>query len=201
MLNSLYAQRPFVFDNKNKPTYVTTWTFLISGIGNVIGKVSLGMICDMKWSNTVIVFALSQFGLAASIAIYPIAYSYVVLVLASLSFGFFYGNYCAIPSLLVQFVGLNNLAEAIGYINFLEGVSGIVGPPLAGRSWNITIESVTYSLHYHAFALLGPWSIRKHKSTVYNREWAVTFPHFLIFNERVQSATTSTSFSPMLYDV
>lgn len=92
------------------------------------------MICDMKWSNAVIVFVISQFGLTTSVAIYPIASGYVSLVLASVFFGFFYGNYCAIPSLLVQFVGLNNLAEAIGYINFLEGVSGIIGPPLAGNN-------------------------------------------------------------------
>lgn len=98
-----------------------------------MGKVALGVICDMRWSNPFLVFVITQFFLAASVAIYPIASAYGILVASSVLFGFFYGNYCAIPNLVVKFVGLNNLAEAIGYINFLEGAAGMIGPPLAGK--------------------------------------------------------------------
>ena len=95
----------------------------------------MGILCDMKFSNIFVVFVITQLGLASSVAVYPIASEYSVLAIASVMFGFFYGNYCAIPSLVTQYVGLHNLAEAIGYINFLEGAAGIVGPPLAGKAF------------------------------------------------------------------
>lgn len=119
------------------------------GIGNVIGKILLGMLCDMKFLNRFFIFFISQVGMTTSVLLVPFFSSFESMVVFALTFGFCYGNYSAIPSLIAEYVGLNNLARAMGYITFLEGVSAIIGPPLAGHIYDTTLD---YNI---AFAIAG----------------------------------------------
>lgn len=104
------------------------------GAGNIAGKVTLGFMCDINYSRRFFIFSLTQFGMGAIISSLPFCHSYATLVLCAITFGYCFGNYATFPSLMAEYVGMDKLSEAMGYIVFLEGAAAIIGPPLAGKT-------------------------------------------------------------------
>ncbi|KAK3798150.1 hypothetical protein RRG08_057882 [Elysia crispata] len=113
----------------------TSAAFLISVIGatNVISRAVTGLVMHFCNVNTALATSLALFVASVSIAAYPLVETYFMLSLLSGLFGFSTAVFIALCSLLLcDLLGVNNLANAFGFVVLFRGVSSILGPPLAG---------------------------------------------------------------------
>jgi len=63
----------------------------------------------------------------------PLVTSLSSLAAVSGLFGLFVSaNYALTTVILVQLVGVDSLTDAVGIVSFAQGISNLVGPPLAG---------------------------------------------------------------------
>lgn len=44
------------------------------------------------------------------------------------------------PITLVEFLGLDKLADSFGFLNFFRGTACLIGPPVAGRVPNLSLN-------------------------------------------------------------
>ena len=110
-------------------------SFLISitGIVNTLGQIIIGFIGDHPKVSSVHFynFLTSATGVATMLA--PLCVNYISLCAYSAAFGFFVsGNYALTTIILVDLLGMDKLTNAYGIIMFSQGISNLVGPPLAG---------------------------------------------------------------------
>lgn len=114
----------------------------IIGIFNTIGMIVLGFIGDRPWLNVNICYAVCMVLCGLSVALIPICVeSYITLVVLCMLFGLtFASSFSFTPSILVSLVDLDDFTCAYGLVLLVQGLGIIVGPPLAGFIFEISLR-------------------------------------------------------------
>eukprot|EP00090_Calanus_glacialis_P022504 TRINITY_DN34735_c0_g1_i1.p1 TRINITY_DN34735_c0_g1~~TRINITY_DN34735_c0_g1_i1.p1 ORF type:complete len:351 (+),score=92.74 TRINITY_DN34735_c0_g1_i1:27-1055(+) len=109
--------------------------FLISAIGvtNTAGRLVSGWLSDKPSINPMLLILVSIMAATPTHYIFSMISSYSIFLTLACIFGFLTGVWVsAIPSALVNLVGVPLLAPAFGLLTAFRGVMVLSGPPLAG---------------------------------------------------------------------
>merc|ERR1719219_3146520 len=119
----------------------------VMGIANIFGRIGVCWIDDIRCLNSLwsCVFALLVSGL--TMVFTPFCTSYIEFIVVALFFGFFSAALQMNPLIVVNLLGLENLALALGYIQFFRGIGILVGPPVAGALYDATLS---YDIAFYA---------------------------------------------------
>ncbi|XP_057660337.1 monocarboxylate transporter 9-like [Diorhabda carinulata] len=143
---------PYVYltDNARKHGYSEKDASLlisIIGIINMFGEIILGWAGDRRWANASIIYAACMVLCGGVIALVPIIVNYPCLLIVSGAFGFFIAaNYSLTCIILVELITLDRFTNAYGLLLLVQGVANLVGPPIAGRIYDIT---GTYDMSFY----------------------------------------------------
>ncbi|KAK8770601.1 hypothetical protein V5799_012934 [Amblyomma americanum] len=110
-------------------------SFLISFIGilNTLGVVIVGYLGDKSWLEPSLLYSLLTAVSGAAIAVLPLVSGYPALALLSSLYGFaISANYTLVPVILVNLISLDNFTGAYGLLLLIQGLAGLMGPPIAG---------------------------------------------------------------------
>ncbi|VDM22742.1 unnamed protein product, partial [Hydatigera taeniaeformis] len=125
-------------------------SFLVAaiGIGNTLGRVVFGALAmtrrvriRLHLYNSSLVIC----GLITTISCWAVEYP--LMLTYNLAFGFFSGSYVTLFSvLLVDLLGIEFLKDSFGLSLLIMGVAVIVGPPIAGAYYNVTVKTLATPL-------------------------------------------------------
>uniref|UniRef100_A0A8C7IVG6 Monocarboxylate transporter 9 n=1 Tax=Oncorhynchus kisutch TaxID=8019 RepID=A0A8C7IVG6_ONCKI len=104
----------------------------IVAITTGVGKLTLGMLADIRWINSVFLYAFTLLGTGTALLLIPISKSYVGLQVLSAVVGFFSGNWSLTSYITTKIVGLDKLTQAHGILMFFGGFGIMLGPPVVG---------------------------------------------------------------------
>lgn len=110
-------------------------SFLISSLGivNTFGQIFYGVIGDRD-VNLDLLYGISLMLCGISVMVVPFFSQFVPLAFLSGLFGLFISvNYSLCTVMLVEYLGLDKLANAYGLMMLVQGVANLVGPPVAGK--------------------------------------------------------------------
>lgn len=105
----------------------------IVSIAAGVGKLLLGIAMDVRWMNSIFLYAFTLLGTGVALIIIPFTKNYAGLQVISAVLGFFSGNWSVIPYMTTKVVGMDRLTEAYGILMFFGGFSIMLGPPVAGK--------------------------------------------------------------------
>ncbi|XP_063446668.1 monocarboxylate transporter 12-like [Mytilus trossulus] len=108
----------------------------ISGIADIIGRIMLGILCDIKFfkknRQNLYVIAIFTSGVSSICCVFASQYWHFVLYSCILGL-FAGGSYNVLPPvILVDLLGIENLASSCGIALLFQGLGFLVGPPMAG---------------------------------------------------------------------
>ncbi|XP_040923484.1 monocarboxylate transporter 9-like isoform X2 [Betta splendens] len=104
----------------------------IGAIATCVGKLVLGILVDIKWINSIYLYAFTMFAGGVSLLLIPITKTYVGLQILSAILGFFSGNWSLTSYITTKIVGLERLTQAHGILMFFGGFGIMLGPPIVG---------------------------------------------------------------------
>ncbi|CAH1794226.1 unnamed protein product [Owenia fusiformis] len=120
----------------------------IIGIVNTIGQVIFGVIGDHPKVNSLFLYMTAIIICGVSVIVIPLCYNYPLLATATGGFGFFIAsNYSLTTIILVDLVGMGRLTNAMGLVMMAQGISNLIGPPLAGK---ISDDTGSYDAAFYA---------------------------------------------------
>ncbi|XP_052221324.1 monocarboxylate transporter 12-like isoform X1 [Dreissena polymorpha] len=128
MLPSLAAQN-------NIPAQKSAFLLSITGIADIIGRLTFGAICDITYlrNNRKYVYVASIFISGVASGVCGFAHTYWHFATYAVVFGLFGGSYHALtPVILVDLLGADKLSSSFGIALLFQGIGYLVGPPLAG---------------------------------------------------------------------
>ena len=121
-------------------------SFLISALGivNTLGQILYGVIGD--WNvNLNLLYGISLMFCGFFVLVVPMFTTFIPLAILSGLFGFFISvNYSLCTVMLVEYLGLDKLANAYGLMMLVQGVANLVGPPVGGM-YRYTICKTSFS--------------------------------------------------------
>lgn len=127
----------------------------IMSIAAGVGKLLLGVMMDIRWMNSIFLYALTLLGTGVALLIIPFTKNYTGLRVISALLGFFSGNWSVIPYMTTKVVGMDRLTEAYGILMFFGGFSIMLGPPVAGWIYD-WMHSYDLAFYFSgSFVLLG----------------------------------------------
>ncbi|XP_062382707.1 monocarboxylate transporter 9b [Sardina pilchardus] len=101
-------------------------------VAGVLGKLGLGAMTDIRWMNSVHLYAFTAVGAGAALLAIPVTESYAGLQVISAAIGFMSGNWSITPYATTKVVGIDRLTEAHGILMFFGGFGIMLGPPVVG---------------------------------------------------------------------
>lgn len=127
----------------------------IMSIAAGVGKLLLGVMMDVRWMNSIYLYAVTLLGTGMALLIIPVTKNYAGLQVISAVLGFFSGNWSVIPYMTTKVVGMDRLTEAYGILMFFGGFSIMLGPPVAGWIYD-WMHSYDLAFYFSGgFVLLG----------------------------------------------
>ncbi|XP_068597110.1 monocarboxylate transporter 9-like isoform X2 [Brachionichthys hirsutus] len=155
----------------------------IGAIATCVGKLVLGVLVDIRWINSLYLYAFTMFAGGMSLLLIPITKSYFGLQILSVILGFFSGNWSLTSYITTKIVGLERLTQAYGILMFFGGIGIMLGPPVVGWFFD-WMQSYDYAFYFSGgsvvlgafllFLLTLPCCNRKHKN---NRRDALHTPN------------------------
>lgn len=97
-----------------------------------VGKLALGMLVDMRWVNSIQLYAMTVAAVGAALLVVPIWKSYAGLQVLSAAIGFFSGNWSITSYVTTRLMGIERLGQAHGLLVCFGGFGIILGPPVVG---------------------------------------------------------------------
>lgn len=97
-----------------------------------IGKLILGVLADMRWVNSLYLYALTLIGSGTALLLIPVSKSYLGLQILSAAVGFFSGNWSLTSYITTKIVGIERLGQAHGILMCFGGFGIALGPPVVG---------------------------------------------------------------------
>ncbi|HEX5319026.1 MAG TPA: MFS transporter [Stellaceae bacterium] len=143
---------------------------LVSLIGgtSIAGRLVLGPIGDR--AGVLRLFKITTLTMALSYAIWLFSSSYAWLVVFAVVLGAGYGSrIAAVPAVLIEFFGLDNLGTTLGAFFTATGLAALVGPPLAGIAVDLGSSYDGGILFALATGLLGFAAIAALRSEPFGR--------------------------------
>ncbi|KAG7462922.1 hypothetical protein MATL_G00189860 [Megalops atlanticus] len=118
----------------------------IVAITTGLGKLVLGMMADLRWINSMYLYAFTVVGSGVALLIIPVSKSYLALQILSGVVGFFSGNWSITPYVTTKIVGIEGLTQAYGILMFFGGLGIMFGPPVVGwfYDWTQSYEIAFY---------------------------------------------------------
>ncbi|XP_017282901.1 monocarboxylate transporter 9a isoform X2 [Kryptolebias marmoratus] len=104
----------------------------IGAIATCIGKLALGVLVDIRWINSIYLYAFTMFAGGTALLLIPITKSYLGLQILTATVGFFSGNWSLTSYITTKIVGLDRLTQAHGILMFFGGFGIMLGPPVVG---------------------------------------------------------------------
>lgn len=98
-----------------------------------VGKLVLGALADIRWINSIYLYAFTLFAAGMALLLIPVTKSYVGLQILSAMVGFFSGNWSLTSYIITKIVGLDRLTQAHGILMSFGGFGTMLGPPVVGR--------------------------------------------------------------------
>ncbi|XP_051523575.1 monocarboxylate transporter 9b [Myxocyprinus asiaticus] len=127
----------------------------IMSIAAGVGKLLLGIMMDIRWMNSIFLYAFTLLGTGVALLMIPITKNYAGLQVISAVLGFFSGNWSVIPYMTTKVIGMDRLTEAYGILMFFCGFSIMLGPPVAGWIYD-WMHSYDLAFYFSgSFVLLG----------------------------------------------
>ncbi|XP_053306280.1 monocarboxylate transporter 9 [Spea bombifrons] len=118
----------------------------IFGFMMAVGKLSLGILADFKWMNTLYLYIFTLFLTGLALFAVPFANSYAALAFLAGTLGFLSGNWSIFPYVTTNTVGLEKLTHAYGILMFFAGIGNCLGPPIVGWFFDWT---QTYTIAFY----------------------------------------------------
>lgn len=138
MLLYLTYDNPYVY----LPEYATSLgisttksSYLLSiiGITSTFGQIFMGFIGDRQRVDTLHFYNAMTTIAGVIVLSVPLLKTYAGLSAFCVGYGFFISaNYALTTIILVDLLGMEKLTNAYGLVNLAEGISTLLGPPLAG---------------------------------------------------------------------
>ncbi|XP_068184335.1 monocarboxylate transporter 9-like [Antennarius striatus] len=119
----------------------------IGAIATCVGKLVLGVLVDIRWINSLYLYAFTMFAGGMSLLLIPITKSYFGLQILSVILGFFSGNWSLTSYITTKIVGLERLSQAYGILMFFGGIGIMLGPPVVGWFFDWT-QSYDYAFYF-----------------------------------------------------
>ncbi|XP_067403415.1 monocarboxylate transporter 7 isoform X2 [Emydura macquarii macquarii] len=117
--------------NKDCSAYILS----AMAIAEVFGRISAGWVLNKKPIRKIYIELICVILLSVALFAFPFAYEFWGLMLCSIFFGFMLGTVAGthIPMLAEDDVaGIDRMSSAAGVYVFIQSLSGLAGPPLAG---------------------------------------------------------------------
>lgn len=109
------------------------WLVSIVGISNTVGRVLFGFMADRKGVNRLFLYNTALLICGVATALCPLCSTFPLLVVYACVFGLFIGVYVSLTSVvLVDLLGLELLTNSFGLLLMFQGISTLIGPPIAG---------------------------------------------------------------------
>ncbi|XP_077350747.1 monocarboxylate transporter 9-like [Festucalex cinctus] len=127
----------------------------IGAIATCVGKLVLGILVDIRWINSIYMYAFTMFAGGVALLLIPVTKSYLGLQILSAVLGFFSGNWSITSYITTKIVGLDRLTQAHGIVMFFGGFGIMLGPPVVGWFFDWT-QSYDLAFYFSGgFVLLG----------------------------------------------
>lgn len=104
----------------------------ITAAATGVGKLALGILVDVRWVNSLQLYAITVTAIGITLLVVPMWKSYVGLQVLSATIGFFSGNWSITSYVTTSLVGIERLGQAHGLLMFFGGFGIILGPPVIG---------------------------------------------------------------------
>ncbi|XP_061471596.1 monocarboxylate transporter 7 [Rhineura floridana] len=117
--------------DKDRSAYILS----AMAIAEVFGRISAGWVLNKKPIRKIYIELISVILLDIALFAFPLAYNFWGLMMCSIFFGFMLGTVAGthIPMLAEDdVVGIEKMSSAAGVYVFIQSLSGLAGPPLAG---------------------------------------------------------------------
>ncbi|XP_063149520.1 monocarboxylate transporter 7 [Candoia aspera] len=134
--------------NKDCSAYILS----AMAVAEVFGRISAGWVLNKKPIRKIYIELICVVLLDVALFAFPLAYDFWGLMMCSIFFGFMLGTVAGthIPMLAEDdIVGIERMASAAGVYVFIQSLSGLAGPPLAG----VLVDTTTnYSSAFYSCA-------------------------------------------------
>uniref|UniRef100_A0A8C5SJ51 Monocarboxylate transporter 7 n=1 Tax=Laticauda laticaudata TaxID=8630 RepID=A0A8C5SJ51_LATLA len=117
--------------NKDRSAYILS----AMAIAEVFGRIGAGWLLNKKPIRKIYIELICVILLDVALFAFPLAYEFWGLMMCSIFFGFMLGTVAGthIPMLAEDdVIGIERMASAAGVYVFIQSLSGLAGPPLAG---------------------------------------------------------------------
>ncbi|XP_067093153.1 monocarboxylate transporter 9a [Osmerus mordax] len=104
----------------------------IVAITTGVGKLALGALADVRWINSLYLYAFTLLGTGSALLLIPLCKSYLGLQILSAVVGFFSGNWSLTSYITTKIVGMDRLTQAHGILMCFGGCGIVLGPPVVG---------------------------------------------------------------------
>ncbi|XP_061915105.1 monocarboxylate transporter 9b [Entelurus aequoreus] len=125
----------------------------IGAIATCVGKLVLGIMVDIRWINSIYLYAFTMFAGGAVLLLIPITKSYIGLQILCAVLGFFSGNWSITSYITTKIVGLDRLTQAHGIVMFFGGFGIMLGPPVVGWFFDWT-QSYDMAFYFSGSSVL-----------------------------------------------
>lgn len=112
----------------------------ITALTSGLGKLALGAMVDLPFIDSVLLYAFTVAGSGAALLLIPFTPSYAGLQVLSAVLGFFSGNWSLTPYVTTDVVGLDRFSEAHGILLLFGGFGIMLGPPVVGGLYDLTLS-------------------------------------------------------------
>lgn len=107
------------------------------GIANVISRVLCGILSDMKWVDRLLLNNVTLIIAGGATVLCPLYDSFEALLIYAAVFGFSIAVFVSLRTIImIDLLGIERLTNAYGILTFFQGISGIIGGPIAGALYD-----------------------------------------------------------------
>ncbi|XP_069103953.1 monocarboxylate transporter 12-like isoform X2 [Argopecten irradians] len=133
--------------SKNIDKHSKTWLVSISGIGDLLGRIFVGVLGDLNLCHRYKIMSVMCIICGSNIVLYGVADTYWWMAIHVAVYGFSGGAYVAINAVvLIDLVGLEVMPRALGMILLIQGFGAAVGQPFEGfvKEETGSFQTLTY---------------------------------------------------------
>ncbi|XP_051900589.1 monocarboxylate transporter 13 [Pristis pectinata] len=113
--------------------YQAAFLMSATAVADLVGRLLSGWFSDQRRMRLVHILALWTSLTGLSLIIIPFGRTYTLLMLIGIAYGFFSGALTPVVfSLLPEIVGIGRIYGALGLLQMLESVGGLLGAPISG---------------------------------------------------------------------
>ncbi|XP_067879770.1 monocarboxylate transporter 13-like [Heterodontus francisci] len=136
--------------------YQAAFLMSVAGVLDLIGRLLSGWFSDLRKMQLVHILMLWTSLTGLTLIVLPFGRTYPVLMLISVAYGFCSGALTPVVfSLLPEIVGIGRIYGALGLLQMLESVGGLLGAPMSGWLRDVTGNYTASFVVAGVFLLLG----------------------------------------------